>query len=78
MATLTIRQLDDTVYARLKARARSNHRSIEAEARNILDERTTEIASIVEDLEQFHARMIAKHGYLSDSTDLLRQQRDEE
>ena len=36
MATLTIRQLDDAVYARLKRDAKANHRSIEAEARHRL------------------------------------------
>jgi len=33
MATLTIRNLDDNVYDRLKREARANHRSVEAEAR---------------------------------------------
>ena len=39
MATLTIRKLDDTIYDRLKAQARDNRRSIEAEVRHIIDER---------------------------------------
>ena len=33
MATLTIRNLDDVAYERLKRDARANHRSVEAEAR---------------------------------------------
>ncbi len=37
MAQLTVRNLDDQVYARLKARAKANKRSLEAEARAILD-----------------------------------------
>jgi plasmid stability protein len=36
MATLTIRKLDDDVYERLRAEARRNERSIEAEARHML------------------------------------------
>lgn len=36
MATLTIRDLDDTVKARLRVRAAHNGRSMEAEARAIL------------------------------------------
>jgi len=36
MATLTIRDLDDTVKARLRIRAAQNGRSMEAEARDIL------------------------------------------
>ena len=37
MATLTIRQLDERTNARLRARAARNGRSVEAEARAILD-----------------------------------------
>lgn len=37
MATLTIRQLDDAVYARLKREAKANHRSVEAEVRYRLE-----------------------------------------
>jgi antitoxin FitA len=36
MATLTIRNLDDAVVEKLKARAKANDRSLEAEARTIL------------------------------------------
>lgn len=77
MATLTIRQLDDAVYERLKARARDNHRSVEAEVRVILDERSRH-SETVDRLRAFHERMVAKHGYLSDSVDIIRQIRDEE
>lgn len=78
MATLTIRQLDDDVYERLKARARANKRSLEAEARHALGERYRSIADIADDMMEFHKRMVAKHGYLPDSTPLIRQMRDEE
>lgn len=36
MATLTIRNLDDTLVASLKARAQGNNRSLEAEIRELL------------------------------------------
>jgi plasmid stability protein len=36
MATALVRDLDDAVYERLKARAASNNRSLEAELREIL------------------------------------------
>jgi len=75
MATLTIRQLDDEVYERLKARARANRRSLEAEARLLIEERTLDLPALVEDLAEFHARMVARHGHLPDSTDLLRDMR---
>lgn len=38
MRQLTIRNVDDQVYNRLKARARAARRSLEAEVRSILDE----------------------------------------
>lgn len=37
MATLTIRQLDERTHARLRGRAASHGRSVEAEVRAILD-----------------------------------------
>jgi plasmid stability protein len=77
MATLTIRQLDEEVYARLRERARANNRSLEAEARHLLDERSRDLPALVEDLREFHERMIAKHGVLPDSTPMIRQMRDE-
>ena len=78
MATLTIRRLDDDIYARLRERARANHRSLEAEAREILTERARGHEALAEDLAEFHAEMVAKHGHLPDSTHLLREMRDEE
>jgi plasmid stability protein len=36
MATAVVRDLDDSVYERLKARAEGNNRSLEAELREIL------------------------------------------
>lgn len=77
MATLTIRQLDDEVYERLREQARANKRSLEAEARHLLDERTRDLPAVVEDLLEFHDRMVAKHGLLPDSTDLIRDLRRE-
>jgi plasmid stability protein len=36
MATVTIRNLDEAVVEKLKSRARNNHRSLEAELRELL------------------------------------------
>jgi plasmid stability protein len=44
MATITVRNLDDAVYERLKREAKSNHRSLEAEVRLRL-ERPVALAS---------------------------------
>ncbi len=38
MANLTIRNLDDELVAKLKARAKAHHRSLEAELRALLSE----------------------------------------
>lgn len=77
MATLVIDGLDEQAYKRLKQQARVNNRSPEAEARAQL-ERRADSADIVADLLAFHRRMVAKHGYLPDSTDTLRAMRREE
>jgi plasmid stability protein len=45
MATLTIRNLDDEIYARLKRDAQANHRSIEAEARRRLGQSEQRISA---------------------------------
>lgn len=78
MATLTIRQLDDEIYERLRIRAQANNRSLEAEARQILSEHSVDTRAIVGQLRAFHERMVAKHGYLPDSTPLIRRMRAEE
>jgi len=78
MATLTIRRLDDEVYARLRERARSNRRSLEAEAREILTEQAQGLDALIQDLIAFNREMAAKHGVLPDSTPLIRQMREEE
>lgn len=78
MATLTIRRLDDEVYERLRTRARANRRSLEAEAREILTEKTVDREQIIRDLIAFHDEMAAKHGTFPDSTPLIRAMREEE
>ena len=78
MATLTIRRLDDAVYERLRDRARSNRRSLEAEARTILTEQARSHDELIGDLIAFNEEMAAKHGTLPDSTPFLRRMREEE
>ena len=77
MGNLTIRNLDDQVIAALKAQAKANQRSLEAEVRYVLSqevkrhlrmagfrERTARIAHATSDIPQ------------TDSTELIRQDRD--
>lgn len=81
MATLTVRQLDDDIYERLRAQARANNRSLEAEARVGLTAHVRpklDLAALVADLRAHQARMKAKYGLFSDSTDIIRQMRDDE
>jgi plasmid stability protein len=75
MAQLIVRNLDDAVVERLKARARDNDRSLEAEVRHILEQ------SAKVDLAQ--ARQIAlnirerlKGRKFSDVAELIREDRD--
>ncbi len=76
MASVTIRNLDDEVVARLKQRAKANNRSLEAELREILMNATRfgdtldfralaeRIAAMTPDVPQ------------TDSTELIREDRD--
>jgi plasmid stability protein len=76
MATVTIRDLDEKVVAKLKARAKSNHRSLEAELRELL--------SVVVKEQERRQRFLAKADRIatmtpkivqSDSAQLLREDR---
>lgn len=78
MATLMIRELDDTVYERLQNRAAANGRSVEDEARQVLGDRVIDRAAWVAELRAAHEDMRAKYGVLPDSTPVIRQMREEE
>jgi plasmid stability protein len=76
MANLTIRNLDDEVVERLKARAKAHHRSLEAELREILSatvrRRTREEFLAVAD----RIAAMTPKTYQTDSTLLIREDRD--
>lgn len=78
MATITIRKLDDAVYERLKSRAAANHRSLEAEARMLLEQAAPDKGDIITRLRESNTRYIAERGYAPDSLELIRKVRDEE
>ena len=76
MANVTIRNLDDAVVERLKERAKANHRSLEAELREIL---TRSAGSMTrEELIAFAKRIAAKTPDVpqTDSAELIREDRD--
>ena len=77
MGTLTIRNLDDRVIERLKAQARENKRSLEAEIRHILTERADRRLRIAAFLERTRELASAAGGTPpTDSAILLREDRD--
>ena len=75
MAQILIRDLDEDLVATLKARARSNHRSLQGEVKALLEEkvRGRSVAAIREELRQFRAGF-GKRKF-SDSAKLIRADR---
>jgi plasmid stability protein len=81
MATLTVRQLDDEVYEALRAQAQANNRSVEAEVRQLITNQVRpkpDFTALFERLEVHQRTMREKYGVLSDSTEIIRQMRDED
>ena len=78
MANLTIRNLDDDVAERLKAKAKDNHRSLEAEVRLILTDQARRPLSGAELRARADriAAMTPKGVKQTDSAELLREDRD--
>ncbi len=76
MANLTIRNLDDEVVAKLKARADSNNRSLEAELRAILAQMAdTPTPQQMKEIAESIAAM-TRGVPQSNSTELIREDRD--
>ena len=77
MATLTIRKLDDGTYRRVGERAKRNHRSLEADVRDILEEkvRTFDLDRWLEDVRELRKRGRPLPDGMT-SLDLLRQDRE--
>lgn len=76
MATVTIRNLDDAVVERLKIRAKSNNRSLEAELRYLLTNAApgASTADFIETTRRIRAMSGGRQ--FSDSTPLIREDRD--
>ncbi len=77
MANLTIRNVDDDVVEALKARAKTHNRSLEAEIRQILQDRVKRPWTGAE-LRELADRIAAMTPDVqqTDSADLLREDRD--
>lgn len=78
MAQIVVRNLDDAVVDRLKARAEQNNRSLEAEVRHILGQAAEQLSwtEAWERLDAFRQEMIGSGRTFGDSTDLIREDRD--
>ena len=76
MATVTIRNLDDTVVGRLKFKAKQNGRSLEAEVRELLKQAATR--KTTEELIAIADRIAAMTPDVpqTDSAELIREDRD--
>lgn len=77
MGTLTIRNLEDRVIDRLKARAKANQRSLEGEVRHLLKEQVDRRARLAGFRERTRQLAAMTAGTLqTDSAALLRDDRD--
>ena len=75
MAQVLIRGLDDVVFDKLKERAKSRGRSLEAELRLIFEQAAKDSRKQgLEELEQVRARF--RRRMYSDSAELLREDRE--
>ena len=77
MASVTIRNLDDDVVAKLKMRAKANNRSLEAELRRLLSDAaaSSSTASLLELADRIAA--MTPDVPQTDSVELLRKLREE-
>lgn len=80
MGTLTIRDVKTTVVRRLKAKAKANHRSLEAEARDILARQAAlpTKAEWLAEAERLRAEVAPWKPGMPTAVQLVRQGRDEE
>jgi plasmid stability protein len=75
LAQILVRKLPDAVVERLKARAKRNNRSLEAEVRAILEEVVTrEKAEFLKAADEMRARLSGRQH--TETLELLREDRD--
>lgn len=77
MGNITVRNLDDNVIDKLKAEARANERSLEAEVRYVLTRRASRATRVGEFRERTYLiSNMAPEVPQTDSVELLREDRD--
>jgi hypothetical protein len=78
MAQILVRDLDDSLVARLKERARDNHRSLQGEVKAILEEAAAQAtnAEVEAILDRWQRHWRQKGKMFSDSAELIREDRD--
>jgi antitoxin FitA len=78
MAQILVRGLDDALVARLKERARDNHRSLQGEVKAILEEAAGQAtnAEVEAILDRWQRHWQQKGKTFSDSAELIREDRD--
>ncbi len=75
MAQILVRNIDDAVVERLKARARTNDRSLEAEVRQILEQSAKFDMSRARQIVMERRKKLQGRKF-TDSVDLIREDRD--
>jgi plasmid stability protein len=76
MSQILVRNLDPRVVEHLKQRAERNHRSLEAEVRSILEDLAQRQEQREEAIRFADAMRASSPPQTSDSTDLIREDRD--
>ena len=75
MAQILVRKLPDSLVEQLKARARRNGRSLEAEVRDVLQQAVTKNkAEFLKAADAMRARLAGRHH--TETLELLREDRD--
>jgi antitoxin FitA len=78
MAQILVRDLDGALVARLKQRARHNHRSLQGEVKAILEEAAAQAtnAEVEAILDRWQSHWRRQGKTFSDSAELIREDRD--
>jgi len=76
MAQVLVRHLDDKVVVRLKKRAKEHGRSLQSEVKNILEDAVPDYEGAWKRIDRFRKRLQQHGRTYSDSTSLIRKDRD--